>query len=205
MWRRRARRPVRRGKHNPADRVCVCVFVFYMSVLAGCRWVQAVGLTPLAAAVAAAPPPHHHHHRSSPLLSPVMLTTGPRSRNPAAKPSSFRCECRCATLVYGRCVFRGQVMSHSACSSAWTRGNPGNSACRSKTAAGLAGAWWVHGRDSVLGMLWYESQALCMMKCPRWLLIFAYRLCSCSVAIAGINSKFIYSTGCIQQQRGPVV
>lgn len=105
-------------------------FVFYMSLLAGCRWVQAVGLTPLAT------------RRTSPPPSP--LTMGPRRLNSAAKPSSCRFGCRCAILVFGRCVFREQVMSHSACSSAWTRGNPGNSGCRSRTAAGLAGVWWVH-------------------------------------------------------------
>lgn len=105
------------------------VFVYYMSLLAGCRWVQAVGLTPRAT------------RRTSPPPSP--LTMGPRRHNSAAKPSSCRSGCPCAILGFGRCVFRERLMSHSACSSAWTRGNPGNSGCRCRTAAGPAGVRWV--------------------------------------------------------------
>lgn len=107
-----------------------CVFVFYMS--AGCRWVQAGGLTPL------------DTHRTSPLIM------GPRRHNLAAKPCWCRFGCRYVILVFGRCVCPELGMSHSACSSAWTRGNPGNSVCRSKTAAGLAGVWWVHSSSVVV-------------------------------------------------------
>lgn len=112
-----------------------------MSLRAGCRWVQAVGLTP---------PPTTH--RTTPPRSPA--TMGPRSLNLAATPSSCRFGCQCAILGFGRCVFREQVMSHWDCSSAWTRGNPGNSGCRSWRAAGLAGVWWVHSSAGV-GLLWY--------------------------------------------------
>ena len=117
------------GERQPGAAVCRWV-VFYMSLSAGCRWVQAVG--PLAS------------HRTSPPPPPCPITMGPRSHNSAARPSSCRFGCRFAILAFGRCVFREQVMSHSACSSAWTRGNPGNSGCRCRTAAGLAGVWWVH-------------------------------------------------------------
>lgn len=110
-------------QHGPL----LCLYVFYMSELAGCRWVQAVGLTPLAS------------HRTS--LPPSLVTMEPHSHGLAVRPSSCRFGCRFAILVFGHCVFREQVMSHSACSSAWTRGNPGNSGCRSKTAAGLAVVW----------------------------------------------------------------
>lgn len=107
------------------------VFVFYMSLLAKCRWVQVVGLALLAT------------QRSSPPRS--TLTMGPHRLKPTAKPSSCRFGFRCAILVFGRCAFREQVMSHCGCSLAWTRGNPGNSGCRSKTVAGrLARLWWVH-------------------------------------------------------------
>lgn len=112
-----------------------------MSLRAGCRWVQAVGLTP---------PPITH--RTTPPRSPA--TMGPRSLNLAATPSSCRFGCQCAILGFGRCVFREQVMSHWDCSSAWTRGNPGNSGCRSWRTAGLAGVWWVHSSAGV-GLLWY--------------------------------------------------
>lgn len=110
-------------KDNDPD---ACVFVVYMSLLTTCRWVQVVGQTPLAT------------HQTSP--PPLSLTMGP---HPVAKPSSCRFGYQCAILVFGHCVFREQVMNHSACSLVWTRGNPGNSGCRSKTVAGLGGLWWV--------------------------------------------------------------
>lgn len=124
-----------------------------MSLRAGCRWVQAVGLTP---------PPTTH--RTTPPRS--TATMGPRSLNLAATPSSCRFGCQCAILGFGRCVFREQVMSHWDCSSAWTRGNPGNSGCRSWRTAGLAGVWWVHSSAGV-GLLWYVCLNVLLTCCEK--------------------------------------
>lgn len=105
----------------------VFVFLSFMRLLSGCRWVQAVGLPPQVS------------RRSSPSSCPVTIWC----HNLDVRRSSCRFGCRFAILVFGRCVFPEQLTSHFACSSVWTRGNPGNSGWRSRTAAGLAGVWWV--------------------------------------------------------------
>lgn len=108
------------------------VFVFYMRLWVRCRWAQVDGLQPLAT------------QRTSPPSSPV--TMGLHRHSSAVRPSSCRFGCPCATQVFGRCVFRERAMSHYSCSLAWTRGSPGNSGCRSRTAAGRAELWWVRER-----------------------------------------------------------
>lgn len=117
-----------------------------MNPSTGCLWVRAVGL-PLPASQRTSLPP------SCPAL--LMMTTRPRRPSSAAKPCSCRFGFRCAILGFGRCVFRERAMSHSACSSAWTRGNPGNSAWLCRTPAGLDGAWWAWaGLDDGGGSGW---------------------------------------------------